>query len=411
MRLDGSTPDEMADVSGETDDVELGSEAPEQSDADPGEAGPSDDVADSSLPPRDDAGRFTRSKSNAKRDLLSTEPSPADEAAGETTDREAGTTEGPDGAAEETAAAPAAAKDGAPETPLTTEPWSVASDRESHTVEGAIRVAGKGVLIPESHMGNVERLISRGLRYEKQWREIREMQEALKSQASAPPDDVVEAKALLAELKPLLDPANTEALIAFLENPTQNIESLEARVEKAVLAAKLERAEQAQRATRESIDSVDSQEAMATEFRAAFDRIAEHPQFKGKLDGDDLKAAWQKLNRYHQRFFRAAETDMPEYGIRAGETILEQQVIIDELADRMQLRAALKAEKERAAAEAKKLAEATRRNAANLAAANPTRRGTAPVTRRTTGTPAPREERRLTAREAKRALLDTSIDD
>lgn len=407
MSQDGSTLlDETTDVSGETDVVDAGGEAQDVDGADPGVAGTSDTATDASQP-RDTAGRFK--SRDAKRDLLSTESESGDEPSETATDATPGTIETSD------ATAQAGASEGAEGAPAGTtpakpvyekEPWSVTMDRESFPIEGAIRVKGHGVLIPEANAAAVEHLVSRGLRYNKQWREMREMQESLKAQVDAPSTETVEARALLAELKPLLNDA--EAFADFMADPQGNLDGLLNRVDRAVLAAENERLKKGLETGREQVEAVDSEEMMATEFRSAFDRIATHELFRGKLPASELQAAYAKLQRYHTRFFRQADADMPEYGVKAGETILEQSVIVDELQDRLRLHEAANKAREDAKKEAEKLAAAQRRNDKITKPA--ARTAAVPVARRSTGAPAAGQPTRLSARDAKRDLLNEEYD-
>jgi hypothetical protein len=393
-----------SDVSGETDDIEVSGEAPDTSDQGSDTDTP-ETAADGSQLPRDEAGRFT--SRDAKRDLLSTDVDTADAAPDTTTDRvAAGTTDTP---AASTPGAPAPEEGGTPQE-YEQAPWSVSANNEEHAIEGAVYVKGHGVLIPETKMEDVGRLVSRGLMYQKQWREIREMQETLKAQASAPAAEVVEAKLLLTELKPLMDPQNAEAFADFMADPTGNLSRMLDRVEKQMLADENARLKQGLNAGREEVQQIESQEQMATVFSSAFDRIANHPHFRGKLPEGEVKAAYQKLQKYHPRFFRNAETDMPEYGVQKGDLIIEQQVIIDELSDRLALIERMEAEKKRIAAEQERLNKIAKDNDRRLGATSG-KKPRVPVARTSTGDVTPPTQKRLTARDAKRDLLDTELDE
>lgn len=406
MADNGSLVDTDVDVSGETEASGTASDALEVPGSDA--TGSSDSTGTTSSQPRSADGRFT--KAEAKRDLLSTEADTGDEP---TADASLAT---PAGTTEVSDAAPAAlppvevgqSQPAATDAPKYEKaPWSVMSDREPHTIEGAVLVKGHGVLIPEANLHETELLISRGLKYNREWRNMRELQESLREQANAPSVETIEARALLAELKPLMQ--NADAFGTFMADPEANLEAMLLRVEHAITKAENERLKKGLEAGREQVSAIDAQETMATEFQSAFDAIANHEYFRGKLPADQLQAAFAKLNRYHQRFFRDAERDMPEYGVKQGERILEQQVIIDELADRLDMIGKAKAEQDRLKQEAKDVAEAERRNKEKLGAAKGAK-ATAPVARATTGTPSQQPAAKLTGREAKRSLMDEEYD-
>jgi hypothetical protein len=400
------------DVSGETDvEIESG-EAPDTTGSEPATGDPSDSADPGSSPPRDKAGRFTTqsSRADAKRDLLSTDADTGDEPPAPETDRAAaGTTDGP--AASPTGEAPVAPEGGDATAPkIEHVPWAVTESGEEHLIDGAVYVKGHGVLIPEAKKADLERLVSRGIRYNKTWRQLREQQEAVKAQAETPSAEVLEAKALLTELRPLLDPNNVEALAEFLGNPTQNLEALLARVDQQLLKAENARLKQAAEAGQQGVQQVERQEQLASTFQSAFERIANHAQFRGKLPPEQVQAAFQKLFRYHPRFFRNAEADMPEYGVTKGELIIEQQVIIDELQDRMEIITRAEEEKQKIRAEAERVAALAKKNERAVASAAGGKT-TIPVARSSAGVATrPKVDSRQTARDAKRDLMDTEPD-
>lgn len=268
----------------------------------------------------------------------------------------------PEGGQAASPQAPGAAADAYP-------PLAYRAGGEEFEIPGSA-VGEDGAFIPREVLGEVSRLISQGVYHERHWQqELRNREAQATERVRAAEQKAAEAEAILSSLDRLRQ-AGPEKMAEWLDGLERNWPLLMAEAKNQLLERQLQESSAAEQERQQIARGEELAPQIEDTLVATVEQLVGMPQYQG-LDGE------QFLRRLVQtrldQIFTEAEYDDPSRGIRAGDVLVDYDVITSEADHEMGL--------------LRQAAAAAKRNAAVLAPS-----GT-PPTVGAGGTPAPSAER------------------
>lgn len=352
--------DEELDLDGLANDLFNEPAAPESDEPDPDESQPSDDVQPGQ--PRDESGKFAPKTGNP--------PAPA--------------------------GIPAP-----PSAPPAT-PFRFRSVGQEVPLDGANITPTGDLLISKAALPQVQQLLARGheqatVGRQREQQYQREIAQA-KAQAGRPTEKEVRATTLASELARVMD--SNEEMLKFLENPDGYRENLRLRVENQLYkqTSEFQKEQQSSRSQVEQEQQIS--QARETEVPNMIREFANLPDLKGKLTDDDITEAEEHFSAFRDQLVRpATREEAQSLGVQEGAIIRVQEPVYKYLT-----RLAARGEQTRKATAA--MAKAAKANAA----ANGKPKGP-PVGGQPSGRASQAAPKKMTAQEARRAVLDMKMED
>lgn len=204
------------------------------------------------------------------------------------------------------------------------QPFKIKGAGQEHVMPGITEMKDGSLRATKEAAAQLRQTLASAIGIQHQWKEERRgLQRELREARESKSDKEIEAETIVSLFGDLRE-MTPEERWAWANKFAEEAPKLEIAIDK----KKLERDREALKREREGGNLLPEeqqervQEALGTELRETFTRLMQRPEAK-LLTPEDKRTLWQKYAADPARLVRQATEDMPEQGIKKGDTIID----------------------------------------------------------------------------------------
>lgn len=214
-----------------------------------------------------------------------------------------------------------------------TDPVVLKAGGRLHTLAGAVIDRETGAMyVPKENVAELTQLAQRGMHYETTWPEqVRQYQTQLKVAEAKVGISEATARAYTAEMEKIF--TDEASITAFLQNPQGNIDLIKAKVAAAQTAAENEAFRNGVNIHQSEDDtkSPDFTKRAAQALLDNFDALCDREDLAKMLPADAREAVWKVIAGRAPQYLMKADQDYPQDGIRKGQTVINLQMLAQDM--------------------------------------------------------------------------------